>query len=127
MAWELRRLSDGQVLHGPVTPLPENWGPIFGLHGVKEDLGDLSWVGLDDQGWFEVEPDPDPNTSIMTEDKARKIRNELLAESDWAMVSDVPMTSEDRDKWVAYRAALRDVPLQRDFPTEIMWPTNPIK
>ena len=78
---------------------------------------------LDDQGWFEVEPDPDPN--VMTEEKARKTRDQLLSESDWSMISDVPMISEDKDKWIAYRAALRDVPSQNGFPTEIVWPKKP--
>lgn len=51
----------------------------------------------------------------------RTKRNTLLAETDWWANSDVTMTDEQR----AYRQALRDIPLQEGFPTNIVWPTKP--
>ena len=67
--WQLKKLSTGEALNEPQS-LPENWGPIFGLHGFLDKLGDLSWLGdaYADQGWFEVgDAPPDPTTSTPAE------------------------------------------------------------
>ena len=52
---------------------------------------------------------------------ARKNRNDLLAETDWTASSDVTMSNAMK----TYRQALRDVPAQENFPTDINWPTKP--
>jgi hypothetical protein len=54
---------------------------------------------------------------------ARAERNCLLSETDWTQVADVPQTT--KDKWAAYRQALRDVPQQTGFPDNIQWPSKP--
>jgi len=51
---------------------------------------------------------------------AREKRDGLLAATDFYALSDVTMSAE----MTAYRAALRDVPTQSDFPT-VTWPTAP--
>jgi len=51
----------------------------------------------------------------------RAERNDLLTETDWWAVSDRTMTQAQTD----YRQALRDVPEQDGFPTDITWPTKP--
>jgi hypothetical protein len=48
-------------------------------------------------------------------------RNELLAETDFHGLSDRSMSSE----MSTYRQALRDLPAQEGFPTNIAWPTKP--
>ena len=53
--------------------------------------------------------------------KARAHRNNLLAGTDWTASSDVTMS----DAMKAYRQALRDVPAQEGFPTNITWPEKP--
>lgn len=123
MAWQLKKISTGEALNAP-QHLPENWGPIFGLAGFKEKLGDLSWVGLDDQGWFEVDVNIDIGLSTPGDiawEKAKK----LLIESDWSMLSDVPMIDGDREKWIIYRRALREIKSQAGFPSDITWPMIP--
>lgn len=55
-----------------------------------------------------------------TEDEARALRNEKLAETDWWAVSDRTMTSEQ----TTYRQALRDLPDHADWPN-MDWPTKP--
>ena len=52
---------------------------------------------------------------------AREKRNDLLAATDWTANSDVTMTTEI----AVYRALLRNLPAQADFPTTINWPTAP--
>lgn len=51
--------------------------------------------------------------------KQRTERNMLLAETDYAALPDSPEMS---DAMKAYRQALRDVPTQSGFPTDITWP-----
>jgi len=52
---------------------------------------------------------------------ARAERNTKLAETDWTASSDVTMS----DAMTTYRQALRDVPAQSGFPTDITWPEKP--
>ena len=55
-------------------------------------------------------------------ESARNQRDRLLKDSDWTQVSDAPV---DQQAWAEYRQALRDVPQQSGFPTDINWPTKP--
>lgn len=63
--------------------------------------------------------------ALRQEAGARSERNRKLAESDWTASADVPMDEMVRADWLAYRQALRDVPQQAAFPSEIAWPTKP--
>ena len=59
--------------------------------------------------------------------EVRKKRNELLEESDFSVLSDVPMTNAQ--EWETYRQALRDITELPNFPRlseEDDWPTRPI-
>jgi len=57
--------------------------------------------------------------------KARAIRDSLIAESDWRVIrateTGVPISQE----WIDYRQALRDISNQEGFPKEVTWPTEP--
>ena len=44
------------------------------------------------------------------ENAMRKIRDSLLAASDWTQTLDAPLTDEQRAAWAVYRQALRDAP-----------------
>ena len=63
----------------------------------------------------------DPSDLQVSELKAK--RNALLAETDIYMISDYPITTEQKTAWQTYRQALRDM----DFsdPDNITWPTKP--
>lgn len=124
--WQLKKLSTNEPLNEPQV-LPENWGPIFGLHGFIDRLGDLSWLGeaYADQGWFivgDVPPKPAVSTAAELEWGRAK---QLLRESDWAMLPDVPMTIGEKTAWIEYRRALRDIRRQAGFPDNIIWPACP--
>ena len=49
-------------------------------------------------------------------------RNARLAETDYAALPDTPEMS---DAMRTYRQALRDVPAQSGFPSDITWPEKP--
>lgn len=53
----------------------------------------------------------------------KKFRNNLLKESDWTQLEDVPMAL--KNEWKLYRQALRDITLQETFPDSIEWPISP--
>jgi hypothetical protein len=124
--WQLKKLSNGEALNEP-QKLPENWGPIFGLAGIEDQLGDLSWLGEDfnDQGWVVVGDAPADPTQATEADIAWDCAKKLLWESDWSMLSDVPMTAGNKALWIEYRRALREVRLQAGFPSSIQWPAKP--
>ena len=124
--WQLKKLSSGEALNEP-QKLPENWGPIFGLSGFIDKIGDLSWLGdaYNDTGWVIVgDAPPDPVTSTKAELEWERAK-QLLRESDWAVLPDVPMTSGTKALWIEYRRALREIRLQAGFPNDIQWPKAP--
>ena len=125
MLWQLKKLSTGEPLNNPQV-LPENWGPIFGVSGFIDQIGDLSFVGIADQGWFQVEGDAPVAPPVSTPaELAWNQAKSLLAASDWSMLPDVPLLTGDKQLWQAYRKALREVRLQVGFPDNINWPVKP--
>ena len=50
-------------------------------------------------------------------------RNELLQQSDWTQLPDVPQAT--KDLWATYRQSLRDITTQSGFPTDVVWPSQP--
>ena len=63
----------------------------------------------------------DPSESQVSELRAE--RNAKLAETDIYMISDYPITTEQKTAWQTYRQELRNM----DFsdPDNITWPTKP--
>lgn len=97
------------------------------MSGIVDRIGDLSWLGADyaDMGWAVVgEAPPEPAQSSAA-DLAWQHAKDLLADSDWAMLPDVPMTNTQKSAWIAYRKALREIRLQVGFPNNIQWPNKP--
>jgi len=50
----------------------------------------------------------------------RAQRNARLAETDWAILPDSPLSAEDKAVYQSYRNALRDVPAQDGFPNNAL-------
>ena len=64
----------------------------------------------------------DPRTEADFINKARADRMPMLQSTDWTQLADVP--TETREKFAAYRQALRDITKQPD-PRNIVWPERP--
>lgn len=62
----------------------------------------------------------DYNQNVLPQE-VRAQRNRLLAETDYLALSDLTLSSD----MAAYRQALRDVPSQAGFPTDVTWPVKP--
>ena len=53
-------------------------------------------------------------------------RNNLLTESDWTLASDTALSDGDKNKWIAYRKLLRDLPETDGFDAaDVTWPDAP--
>lgn len=70
--------------------------------------------------WVEY---PDLRRSFSLGRQARLRRNDLLQQSDWTQLPDVPL--ETKEAWATYRQALRDITAQSGYPFTIVWPTPP--
>ena len=61
-------------------------------------------------------------------DKMRRVRKDLLQESDITQLADAPLTDAEKAEWATYRQALRDMPITNASATtyeEITWPEKP--
>ena len=119
--WQLKNPQTNENIGDP-QPLPENWGPIFGMEGVKDRLGDLSWLGITDRAWYEVEV-PDPPETISKDVSDRMIL--LNEEANQKIMNDKTLTKVQWQAWVDYQIKLQNLPLQPGYPNEVLWPTKP--
>lgn len=60
-----------------------------------------------------------------TADEIRARRDKLLSDTDWTQTLDAPINAVTREAMRTYRQALRDVPQQDRFPTDVQWPELP--
>jgi hypothetical protein len=65
----------------------------------------------------------DESERIAESYRVRDKRDELLLETDWTQLPDVPDTI--KQSWAQYRQELRDIPAQSGFPYNVNWPTKP--
>ena len=82
---------------------------ITGLGAVFDDAEDMS-------NWPNFQSDP--VAASVTQVRAE--RDDLLAASDTMALADRITTD-----WTTYRQALRDIPAQAGFPTNVTWPVEP--
>ena len=120
--WQLRKLSTNEPL-SEAGPLPNNWGPIFGLYGFQEKLGDLSWIGATyaDQGWVEL------RASEQKMLREAKVMSRIGSEktSATAVLRDSGITVEQKIAWQEYLLALDAVCLCPDFDCDPKFPIRP--
>lgn len=64
-------------------------------------------------------------TDQMLEEQIRNKRNFQLIQSDWTQLPDVSLRELQQTQWKTYRQQLRDITLQHNFPTDIIWPEKP--
>ena len=73
---------------------------------------------------IEVDNQENPNALNNKKKNKRNKRNILLKDTDWAFVSDSPLTDEQKTEATTYRQALRDLPADANFPNNA-FPTKP--
>lgn len=55
----------------------------------------------------------------------RQQRNILLNQSDWTQLPDADLTEKEKETWVKYRQALRDLPDQFSDLSKLKFPKKP--
>lgn len=66
--------------------------------------------------------------ALTTEEVAAQVRAQrdaMIARTDFMMMPDYPISEEDKTLVEAYRQALRDIPQQESFPSNVQWPVAP--
>lgn len=118
----MRKLSTNEPLN-EAGPLPNNWGPIFGLHGFLDKLGDLSWVGpaYVDKGWVEL-TEIDKKALETAKVMARVDTEKSLATQ---ALNNPSITIGDKLAWDEYLIALDAVCLCPDFDCNPKFPIRP--
>ena len=64
-----------------------------------------------------------PPAVPLTWDQIRSQRDGFLAASDWTDLPNSPV--KNKGAWLAYRQALRDLPITFSTPEEVVWPEKP--
>lgn len=100
--------GDQHAVAVPRTP-PRPADNAYQTWAWDDDVGD--WVAQPTRLWREVRP--------------RAERDQLLVASDWVVMRAIETGTPVPPPWLAYRAALRDLPEQPGFPDSITWPTPP--
>jgi hypothetical protein len=59
----------------------------------------------------------------LTWQEIRYRRNSKISKTDWIFAPDVNISN--KEAWLTYRQALRDVPQNFSSPEEVVWPTEP--
>ena len=65
--------------------------------------------------------------------EVRMERDKLLAESDWTVMPDSPLSTSKQNEWKTYRQSLRDIPqgsvptidVNQNIVSGLTWPTKP--
>lgn len=104
-----------------VSKLPEK----AVVNRCPDEQGNSSLEGLIACLDFYGYPKGDLKTDAEYAAEARAKRDALLAETDFMLMPDYPLSEAKRAAVAAYRQALRDVPAQFGFPRQIVWPVKP--
>lgn len=73
-------------------------------------------------GWSDTPPPP---TKEEFAEQVRAVRNAKIAETDYLLTPDYPISAIKLEEVKAYRKALRDITAQAGFPNDVVWPTKP--
>ena len=79
-----------------------------------------------DTGFIIPEPESDEISPELNWAQIREVRNSLLADSDWRILPDIPLSDEKRAEWYTYRQALRDLPANTSDPADPTYPVPPL-
>ena len=116
--------------------LPEEMIPLQGEHVLKVDASPFHhYVDMETlqpvskprkpEGFY-IWSDDDKEWKAdikMAEYGVTSKRNQLLVDSDWTQLSDIPAAT--KKKWKDYRQQLRDITDQAGYPLNVVWPDTP--
>lgn len=85
-----------------------------GMIEMKDFRPEGDYVASETGEWIPRPPCPEA---------IRELRNQKLRETDWMVLPDAPITEDVKQQVLIYRQALRAIPNQAAFPTDVVWPT----
>ena len=124
--WELvedhRQTRDkgGVIVEGSGTPY---WLPGDTWRTPARYVTELG--PLPDGALLEAPAQSEEEALEMASTSIRARRDAALASSDYLLMADYPISAEELESVKAYRQALRDLPAQEGFPSEVAWPELP--
>ena len=129
MDFQINQIFEGTYPPEAAVWCNENNAYVKELASVTKDVTEKNEIGEEVTQTktlrrFQILPVPAPTTEELAA-QARSQRDALIDATDYLMATDYPLTDEKRQELTVYRQALRDVPEQSGFPTEIVWPTKP--
>lgn len=117
-------LNEENIVINIIQCEPENlstFGAVSVPDGIPVAVGDRYENG----NWILQTPESMQGVEISLATTTRAARTQKLFESDWTQLGDANLSDEERQAWVAYRQALRDVTNQEGFPSNVIWPEQP--
>ncbi|WP_420567834.1 tail fiber assembly protein [Thalassovita sp.] len=111
-----------KVVSGSAVQAQQQCAEGQACHGLSEAQAELVMsvpCALLDGKIVPVDLDNDAEEQARS---ARLTRDQLLSACDWTQAPDAPVNTA---AWAAYRQALRDLPSQPGFPSNINWPVRP--
>lgn len=86
--------------------------------GSQDEFIPVQLILITDEEAFELANPPKTKEELSQEIISK--RNNLLSQSDWTQLPDVPL--EIQTKYKEYRQALRDITNQKGYPTKVKFP-----
>ena len=88
---------------------------------------ELEWLDTEQTRPTDAEIEAEVNRLIAEQPakEARAERDRRLSNTDWVVTKYKEMSKAVPTAWKTYRQALRDLPEQSGFPTNIEWPQEP--
>ena len=105
--------------------LPNDSPSTFSKYAELANWCNSNKAMIVDRGdYYEAVPVPEPTNEELARN-VRAIRDAKLAETDYLVVPDQPISEENLAEVKVYRQALRDITEQAGFPKEVVWPDVP--
>lgn len=114
-AEEIEEVVQAEPLVFQIGVVFENTYPPEAAVWCNENNAFLSVQTEDGVKYFTITAIP-PETTEEKSSRLRRQRNALLSDTDRVMLSDYPITTEEKTEYVAYRQYLRDIPAAENFP-----------
>lgn len=111
--------SEGQIFTGDYPSDAAVWANETGGVHIEEISPDASGKSR-----WQIVKNEQPSKDELAE-ATRRRRDSLLSQTDFLVMPDYPIEPTDLEAVKAYRQALRNVPQQAGFPTEVQWPDLP--
>ena len=123
-----RNLENCDLSAFGVVTVQSTPSPNFDPNSQKVEAADPVEIdGVWQQAWsvIDLTAEEIQQRSDAKASEVRAIRDELLTASDWTQAADCELSDALKAEWVAYRQALRRVPEQDGFPSQVEWPVEP--